>query len=89
MACCSYFKAPKVVQCRCFGFFNWPFWLGHFLGYFLKNWANYFSNLLVTLEEEKAERKKIKNALRGFPQMFNNDECFFTQKDRAYKCTFI
>ncbi len=50
------------------------------MGYFLKNWANYFSNLLVTLEEEKAERKKIKNTLRGFPQMFNNDECFFLLK---------
>ncbi len=37
----------------------------------------------------KDREKKIKKALRGFPQMFNNDECFFTQKDRAYKCTYI
>ncbi len=31
--------------CRAFGLF----WLGDFWGYFLKNWVNFFSNLLVTL----------------------------------------
>ncbi len=49
---CRYFKVSKVVWCRCFGHSNWallfifwPFWPWDFF----KNWAIFFSNLLVTL----------------------------------------
>ncbi len=50
MVCCRYFKVSKVVWCRCFGFSNelccryfGLFWLEDCLGYFLKNWANFWS----------------------------------------------
>jgi hypothetical protein len=56
MVCCRYYKVSKVIDvdvlgfqielcCREFGLFK----IGDCLGYFLKNWVIFFSNLLVTL----------------------------------------
>jgi hypothetical protein len=39
------FGFQNVLCCRYFGLF----WLRDCFGYFLKNWKNCFSNLLVTL----------------------------------------